>query len=158
MKIHGKTLDVAVIETIVIPRASGEIIFKAKPVTDFTSFDALCPRPIPATIKKNDGTSFLDVEDAAYKFQVDDWAKKRTSYMIIKSLEATEGLEWSTIEASNPDTWSGYDRELVTAGFSTLEMNKIMDAVINANGLNEKKIDEATKRFLAGPVAPPTEQ
>ncbi len=70
--------------------------------------------------------------------------------MILESLKATPNLEWESVNPSDPKTWGGYENELVDAGFSIPEISRVIDCVFDANGLNQKKIDEATKRFLAG--------
>jgi hypothetical protein len=70
--------------------------------------------------------------------------------MILKSLSATEGLEWEQVDMSKPETWHNYGDELVSSGFSPAEIFAITEAVMTACGLNQKKIDEATERFLAG--------
>jgi hypothetical protein len=150
MKIHGATLTRPQIEVVVIPRPTGDIIFQAQPVTEFADFFKLCPAPIPPTLRRKDGAVVQDVEDKQYKLNLDAWATQRTDWMIIKSLQVTEGLEWESVDSSNPDTWKNFRTELETSGLTALEINAVINIVVEACGLNQSKIEEATKRFLAG--------
>jgi hypothetical protein len=152
MKIKGRKLDKPQVEVCVIPRHDGDIVFKAQPVVDFTDFVALCPMPQAPVILKRGGTESRDVEDKDYKAALDKWAEQRTDWMIIKSLQATEELEWETVNVSDPSTWSNFRLEFEKSGLTGIEVNAVISIVIDACGLNQKKIEEATKRFLAGQV------
>jgi len=163
MKITGHDLKERYVETVVIPRTKTNIVIKAQAVLSFKDFEKLCPAPIPVEgMRKNQATGvmepFQDVESEKYKTALTDWAIKRTEYMILKSLEATEGLEWEKVEMSKPDTWKHYAQELVDGGFSDMESTRIINAVTTACGLNEEKITEATNSFLAGAVAETVKQ
>jgi len=39
------------------------------------------------------------------------------------------------------------------SGLTAIEVNRIVETVMTVNGLNSRKIEEATKAFLAGPAA-----
>jgi hypothetical protein len=153
MKINGRKLD-KIIEVLVIPRQDGDIVFKAQPVTDYTEFSALCPEPKPPMIKHRDGIDRPDFEDKDYKAALDNYATRRTDWMILTSLSATEGIEWEDVCMSDPSTWHLYTKELGKSGLANAEINRIINLVISANGLDQKKIDEATKAFLALKAAP----
>lgn len=150
MKINGKTLNSAVIETIVIPRSDGDLVFRCQPVTDYTEFDAICPEPQPPRIKPRNGAEYADVKDKDYKIQMAAWGDRKSHYLFLKSLQATEGLEWSTVDMQNPDTWAGFTNDFKSAGLSETQISMILSTCIQACGLDTKKIEEATKRFLAG--------
>lgn len=154
MKIKGKTFTEPRVVTVVIPRESGDLIFKARAVMD-DEFETRFPRPVPPTIVKRDGTQFLDTKDKKYIDARQQWASMYSSWMTIESLKATEDLEWETV-TSDPATWKNYIKELVDAGFSGLEISNLNDAVIAANGLSQERIDEATERFLAGQAVAPS--
>ena len=153
MKINGEVIKKQGIEVIVFPRASGDIIFKAKPVTNFDDFIKLCPMPIPGEIVKPGNIRVLDIESPKYKADLSDWATKKSNWMLIQSLSATEGLTWDTINPSDSDTWKNFGKELEDCGLSPLELTRLFDIIITACGLTQDKIDEATKRFLAGQAA-----
>jgi len=152
MKIKGKKIEGPNVVIAVIPRQSGDIIFKAKAVLDYDKFDALCPTPEPPTVTKPGGVTFKDVENAKYKEAVMEWAQQKTAWMVLESLKATDDLEWETVDYGKPETWDNYTKELQSSGFSDPEIARLIDAVTAANGLSQEKIDEATNRFLAGQV------
>lgn len=149
MKIHGKTYSEPRVETVVIPHQGGDLVFKAKAILDYTPFETICPLPEAPMVMRRGGEQYRNLDDPKYKEKIAEWSRRRTNWMIIESLKATDGLEWETI-TSDPATWSNYVDELVKANLSLVEINCIVDCVIDANGLNQKKIDEATERFLAG--------
>lgn len=152
MKINGRKLARPDFEVCVIPRADGDLVFKAQPVLDFDAFTKLCPMPTPPSITRPGGVTSQDVEDPKYKAAIDTWAENRTDWMIIQSLNATEGIEWEGVNHSDPSTWKNFRTEFETSGLTGIEVNAIIAAVVEACGLNSKKIEEATKRFLAGQV------
>lgn len=150
MKIHGKKLNGPNVEVKVFPRSEGDIVIKAQAVLDESEFYELCPPPSPPIITKPDGTKRLDIEDEKYNNELRKWSSRKSGWITIKSLEATEGLEWESIDIGDPETWENVTQELKEAGFSTAERNVIHDIISVANGLDQKKIEEATARFLAG--------
>jgi hypothetical protein len=153
MKISGKEIKKQGIEIIVFPRQDGDIVFKAKPVTNFEDFDKLCPRPLPPDLLKPGGIHVQDIEHPEYKKNLNVWAEKRSNWMLIQSLSATDNLTWDTINLSDSDTWKNFGKEIEDSGLSNLEMQKLFEIVIIACGLTQSKIEEATKRFLAGQAA-----
>ncbi len=150
MKIKGKKLDGPNIEVVVIPRQSGDLVFKAKAVLDYSDHDKINPQPKPAKRLLPGGLVQENVEDEKYQAAFEEWAVAKCHWMFIKSLEATEGLEWETVKLDDPKTWKEYRDEMQTAGLSPGEIARIEMCVTDACGLNQSKIDEATKRFLAG--------
>lgn len=153
MKLNGQVLDGPKIEVVVFPRQSGDLVFKAQAVLDYSEFEKICPRPEPKNVMRPGGKQETLVDHPEYVAAVEAWAPKQTSWMILKSLEATPGLVWDTVDMGDPLTWDNYEKELKNAGFSTFEIHRILDAVITACGMNQEKIDDATKRFLAGQEA-----
>lgn len=150
MKIRGEIIKGANRETIVIPRGEMSIIFIAEAVLDTTEFNTLCPAPIPRTIIKKGGAKELDTKDAGYKADVEQYNKQLFAWTILKSLEATEGLEWETVRMDDPSTWLAYSDELKASGFSTPEVGRIINGVLIANCLDEAKIEAARNSFLSG--------
>jgi len=122
-------------------------------VLKYEDFDLLCPRPTPPIKLLPSGEKSADVVDTKYKTALDTWASNKTLYMILTSLSVTEGLKWETVDMSKPDTWKNYEKELKDSGFSEAEIARIFRIVIEANGLDQTKIDLATERFLAGQQA-----
>lgn len=149
MKINGVILDKPEPEVIVIPKGKKEFVFKADAVLDYTEFESLCPRPKPPVILKKGGKQELNIEDETYNEKVAKWCGARINWMIITSLKATPDLEWETIDAKNPETWGNYEKELLKF-FPDKDVQRIIEIVFVACGLNQNRIDEATERFLAG--------
>lgn len=150
MKIKGQKLEGPIIEIVAIPRDNQDVIFKAKSVLNWDDFDKLCPIPKPPKkFVRNVGWQ-EDTEDQGYKNSLKNYATMKMDWLIIESLRATEDLEWEKVKYNEPSTWHLYEQELKEAGFNQFEINRINGAVLVANSLDEKKMEEARKRFLAG--------
>ena len=150
MKIKGKKIEGANVEVVVIPRGNGveDIVFKCQAILDMKDFDALCPMPEAPGIILAGGRRAKDTENLVFKEELEQYGKKRVSWMLINSLRATEGLEWETVVYNNSDTWNNYERELRDSGFTEGEIARIITGVMTANGLNEDRIQEARERFF----------
>lgn len=149
MKLNGQEIKGPNVITLALPRGDDEaIIIKAKSVLDLSEFDKLCPEPKPPIRLKPGGRKIEDKNDDKYKTALADFASNRIHYMVIKSLEATEELTWDTVILSDPSTWKNYQEELKKAFFSDIEINRIVNAVFEANCLSEMKLEEARQRFL----------
>jgi hypothetical protein len=140
--------------TVVIPRDNGpDYVFIARAVLDYTEFEALCPEPkVPFIGKPGKGT-VPNPDAPKYREAVEAYGLKRTNWMFVKSLEATEGLEWETIDMDDPETWGNLQKELEDSGFSIVEVLAITRAIIAVNGLDDEKIKAATESFLAARAA-----
>lgn len=152
MKIAGKKIEGPNIETIVIPRGNDlddAIVFKAASVLDFDEFDALCPRPQAPVKMVKGGKTVPDLTRPSYKASIEDYAKKRIAWIVLKSLEATEELVWEQVNIDDPTTWLKFEEELKAAGFSSVECHRIVNGVMSANCLDESKLDKAREDFLA---------
>lgn len=155
MKIAGKSIDKPSIQFAVIPRESGDIVFKAGPVGDISiEFDALYPVPSVPTVHKKGKEPFKDIKNPDYMKKVKDRENARMAYMVLKSLEATEDLDWETVDLSDHSTWNNYLTELRASNLSELEIGTIINAVIKANALDSDALDEARERFLRGTPEP----
>ena len=148
MKLNGLAINAPSVEYVVIPRQSGDVIIECGAVLDYEDFTNLNPQPTPPELLLPGGERKKDVEDKEYLKRIGDWARQKTAWLFIKSISNTPGLEWESVELSNPETWEGWQDEL-GSGFSDAEINRIMDGVLTANGMNQTKIDEALKSFLA---------
>jgi hypothetical protein len=72
--------------------------------------------------------------------------------MCLRSLEPSN-IEWETVDIDDPGTWLNWDVELKAAGISDVEGQRIINLVMAANSLDEKKVEEARQAFLLGQVA-----
>lgn len=149
MRIQGEELKCLNVELIVIPRGDDKpIIFKAQAVANYDEFNRLCPEPEAPWIVKPGSGKERDYRNKTYIASINNKSKLQTYYMFLKSLEATEGLTWDTIDINKPDTWLNFEKELESAGFSAMERGLIIQGCMIANCLNEKKIEEARNRFI----------
>ena len=154
MKFKGEKVSARNLEICVIPRGDGDsVVFKCQAVLDMDDFEKLCPVPKPPQRMMAGGKKVIDIEDPIYKHKIEDRNDKRISYLILKSLEATEDLEWETVVMGDSDTWGNYETEFKQAGFSPVEIMRIINSCMTANCLNEDKLKEARDSFLASQQA-----
>lgn len=175
MKIQGKIISGPNVELVVIPRpqisqpqvdakgekligsdgkpimelVSGDIAFYAQAILNFDNFEKLCPTPkAPTKVVPGGGVS-ENVEHPDFKKAINAYSTKRFNWIIIESLKATPQLEWDTVKLDDSETWGNYATELTAAGFSQVEIGRIISAVLIANCLDESKLDKARESFLA---------
>jgi len=150
MRIKGKKIEGPNVEIIVIPRKDEDIVFKAQAVLDLEDFEKLCPVPKPPQMLKRGVGMVDDVEDVNYKIAMRVHAERRIDWIVLQSLKATPDLEWETVDYGQPDTWRLYKKELRDSGFGEYEINRIINGVMIANSLDDRKMEEARERFLLG--------
>lgn len=149
MKLHGVKIEGPNVEEIIIPRGDGQIVLLATAVLDHQEFEDLCPRPKPKVVIMKGGKRVEKTEEPGYRKSIEQWAKQHIAWLVLRSLEATEGLEWDTVDMDKPLTWLNYEKELSDSGFTDAEQARIIQGVMAANGLSETKVEEARQRFLA---------
>ena len=148
MWINGKKIEGANEEIIPIPRGNGEdIILIVRAILDMEPFEKMCPPPTPP-VRKIEGVDIPQLRDPNYVKAVTKYAEKRMAYMVITSLEATEGLEWEQVDVNDPSTWPLFRKEMTEAGFSDVEVSRVIAGVTSVNALSEVKIQAARERFL----------
>ena len=150
MKIKGQAVNAKNLEYIVIPRQQGDIVFVAQAVMSYDEFETMCPRPQPPKRTHKGGSVTLATDDPKYLKLLNDWAQQHSDWMVLRSLEATEGLTWDKVDMAKPETYQNWRAELTEAGFVNAEIMRILSGVMTANGLNQVRIDEAQSAFLAG--------
>ena len=148
MKIAGREISAPKESVLVIPRDDGDIVIKAQPILNLDEFDTLYPPPEIPILMKPGGVKISNPEQPEYLEKQTKWAELKTTWMQLKSLEPTK-FEWETVDMQDPETWENYMSELSTV-FSQVEVVRILQLVIEACGLSQDKIDEATAAFLAG--------
>ena len=154
MLLRGKRLSVPKIEIIVIPRnGEDDVIFKAQAIRSFDDFERLCPEPKPPSMIKRGEGVVQNTEDPSYKKAMEAHGQRRIDWTIIESLKATEELVWEQVKPEDSSTWHLYKQELRDSGFGEYELRRIINGVMVANCLDEDKINEARKAFLASQVA-----
>jgi hypothetical protein len=148
MKLGGRELTGPCIETLVLPRGEEQIVFKAQAIPDFDDFDALCPEPkAPGRLTKKGWEPMLD--DLGYKEMLGNYNERRIAFMVVRSLMISD-IEWDTVEVDNPKTWTNYVSDLKAAGLSAIEIGRVTQLAMQANALDESKLEEAREVFLRG--------
>lgn len=135
-------------EVLVLPRHSGDLVFRAEAVPNMEEFELLCPKPEPPK-RLVKGGKREDHITADFVKQVEQWSERRYAYICIKSLEPSD-IEWDEVDIKKPQTWSKWMSELREAGLSDVEVNRVQTLVLDANSLNESKLKAAREAFLLG--------
>ncbi len=148
MKINGQEVKGTCIETLVLPRGDQTLVIKAQSIPDFDEFDKLCPEPkAPGRLSK-DGWE-PNLKDENYRSVLDIYHENRIAYLVVCSLEISE-IEWDTVDINNPKTWTNYTNDFKAAGLSAVEIGRIVQVVMQANSLDEEKLEKARANFLLG--------
>jgi len=148
IKIGGKYISGPNVETIVFPRGNGETIaLKLGSIMDYKHFEEHVKEPEAPSITHVNGTIERDTNDEDYKKHVAEVAELRMAWMVITSLQATEGFEWEAVDYEVPSTWPKFKDELRESGFNDIEVGKIIIGMMKANSLHEEYLEEARKRF-----------
>jgi hypothetical protein len=149
MKIGGREISGVHEVILVLPRGvEEEVIIRAKAILDLDSFYNICPEPKPpGRLTKNGWEPNKDDEN--YQFCLMRHMEQRIAFLVIKSLEPSN-IEWDTTDINNPSTWTNYINDFKNAGFSSVEINRIVGAVMEANALDEKKLEKAREVFIRG--------
>lgn len=147
MKINGQKLKDRQLYEVFIPRGNDDgILFRAQAV-DLSDIPIQEPE-VPLRREKGKAP-VKDTENAKYREAKEDYDKKVFAYLIIKSLQPTEGLEWENVNLDDPNTWEKYLDELKESGFTNIEINNIIQGVLRANSLDEDYISKRRNDFLA---------
>jgi len=156
MKIAGidpKTLSTEVV--LVLPRAEQNIVFRARGLKSMEEFEAKCPVPKPPGKITKDGWVANDT-DPTYQQIQSEYAKKRLGFIVVRSLEVSE-IEWDTVKSEDPRTWPNWEKDLKEGGLSQIEANRVLALVMEANALDEAKLQKARESFLRGQEPMPAE-
>ncbi len=149
MKINGKDVKGPYFRHLVLPRPNGNLVFRFQAVLNFEEFDAIYPRPIPPTIQKPGEVTVVKTNDPKYLEELDKWARARSHWMFLKSISATEGLEWDTVNIKDPTTYENFEKDFANSGITSAEIMRLFREASIVSGLDSDKIEEATNDFLA---------
>ena len=125
------------------------MLFIAKGIFDQKPFYERFPQPLPPMVTLSGGQKEMKTNDPKYVNRINHWARLKTAWMIINSLEDTPGLEWELVKKDDPDTWLKYEEEMDEILLPN-EVNMLVDAVTTACALTNQKVEEATQGFLLG--------
>lgn len=154
MKIGERIIQNDNLEVVVIPRTNGDLIFHFKPVLDDKIFEELVKQPKPP-LKMDGEVKTLLYADPDYLVKFTEYYNQKKSWMFLMSIAATKDLTWDTVDMGNPNTWTSYEAELKSAGFTVVERNLLQQGYEKVNCLNQEHLDAARNRFLA--LTPATE-
>lgn len=133
---------------IVIPRPDGDVVFWAQTVRDFKEFEAMVQYPVAPTIQVK-GEVKRDTKDSSFRQMLKIYEDQRFAYLCIKSLEPSD-IEWSKVDLDKPSTYVLWVEELLDAGLSEVECNRIVNLVMQVNALDEAKLQAARDHFARG--------
>lgn len=148
MKIKGESFDSPKPIDVALNFGDQVVVLRVKAVLDYSPFEKLVPMPTPPEIIRPGGERSVDVKDKKYREAVSTYARRKTLFMMLESLSATEDLEWDTVDRSKPDTWDRLEKE-ISKSFTEYGLAKILQAVLQVNGLGESMVEEARSSFLA---------
>ncbi len=153
MKIRGREIQGVNKVTLVLPREDDEdIVIIAKAVQDLDKIDEFVVAPKPPVALGKGGAKVYNRQDPGYLKQLMDYNTKRMAWIVLESLRDND-IEWKTVDLEAPNTWYNYVDELKASGFSSVEINHIGNAVLEANSLDEEKLNAAREVFLRGQAA-----
>ena len=149
MKIAGREIKGPNRVTLVLPREDyDDIVIIAQAVTDMAEVDKYLEAPKPPAITTAEGIEY-NWNDQGYVDQLAQYNLKKMAWIVLKSLEPSN-IEWATVEIDNPKTWTNYQKEMRESGFSDVEVNRICNVCMEANALDERKLEAARQSFLRG--------
>ena len=151
MKIGGQVITAPSEQILVLPREPQPIVFRAKALPDMDEFYKFCPEPKPPVKLVKGGGTEPDASAPGYREQMTNHIKQRVGYMVIHTLAPSE-IEWDTVNADNPSTWTNWESDLRNAGLTQIEVNRVGQLVMDANSLSEDKLEQARELFLLGRV------
>jgi hypothetical protein len=150
MKIAGidpKTLPPEAV--LVLPRTDGSIVFRARGLSDMDEFNKLCPEPTPPSALSADGSKTFDHSNKDYLAALAEHNKRWWAYLVVKSLEPSN-IEWDTVKLEQSSTWANWEADLLASKFTKIECNRVYKTVLEANSLDESKLQRARELFLLG--------
>jgi hypothetical protein len=150
MKFKGNKLS-GLREVIeVIPIHGHDIGFVFKAVIDEAEFEKMSPRPEPPMVKTvKTGLTEPNFKDPGYIKSANEWGSRHTNWMFLTSMKDTPDFEWETVKLEDAGTWHNWISELKEAGFTDADINRLLNAFAQAQGLDDKMVQEARMRFLA---------
>lgn len=153
MKINGRVVQGKNRVVRVFPRHGEEpIVIIAEAVSDLGRvLDILTP-PIPPVIQKAGEAPQKNFDDPGYQQQVINHNALENAWLLLESLKPSN-IEWQTVKMDKPKTWLNWKKEFQDAGFCGMEIAHIVDAVNEANALDESKLEAARQVFLRGQAA-----
>ena len=163
MKFAGKTPPGPNVEYAVFPRPAtytegdepteinNDIVIECRAVLDYSKFDAMVPEPEPPMSKRpGQDKATPNPEHPTFIKAVQKYSMLKANWMYIQSMSGTPGMEWEQVKLDDPQTWERWPEELrETLHMTESELIRLTSHIHSVNGMDDAKIEEARKRFLA---------
>ena len=149
MKYKGRKLVGRNTDVLVLMRGNERIVFKAEALDNYDDFNKMCELPDPPVKLLPGGVKEPNKNDKSYLKRLDDYAKRKTDFCILKSLSINEDVEWEKVDMQKPETWCLWREELKEAGFTEVEMLRILQLCVKVNCLDDDLLEKAREDFLA---------
>lgn len=149
MKVNGIPLNGPRIVERYLPIQNGAVCFKFRPLKADEDFSEVMPKPKPPTRIAPGGVVHQNTEDPDFKVAVSFWVESKLNWEFLKSVSVTEGLEWSTVDMSKPETWSNWRKECED-NFSQIAAGHIFGGFLEAQYITEEGMEKARATFLTG--------
>ncbi len=153
MKKNGESVFVPFKKWVLFPRGDNEdIAFLVETKTKLQEqFEKLVPKPEPPVRRTlNSEETEVLFNDKKYQKAILEYATLMQSYNVLMCVKLPEDWEWDTVDINDPKTFTNWQDEMISAGFSDTDVSRLSTEVGIALGLNNYTIEEATKSFLAG--------
>lgn len=158
MKFAGQEINIPNIRTIVIRRPTGEKFEFTLGPADIDKFNEVLPPPKPRIMTKAGGEKVELRNESKFKEEEKKHDDYRSQWVLLESLKYTKELEFETVKEDDPETWQNWREEFKKAGFTFMEIGRIMQEAMLANSITEEAIEEAEKDFLPGGQAQDTNE
>lgn len=149
MKVNGIPLSGMIINEVFLPIKGGDVCFKFRPLKADEDFENVMPKPNAPKKMAPGGVVHLDKEDKSYKEALAIWVKSKLNWEFLQSISATEGLEWSKVDLSKPETWHLWKEEL-EEHFGQFAIDKIFGGFLDVHYISEETMEKSRARFLTG--------
>jgi hypothetical protein len=150
MKVNGREIAGPNRVTLVLPRENADdIVIIAQSISDMSAFDKYIELPLPPSAMVKGGNVEHNYNDSGYVEQLAGYNLKKMAWIVLTSL-APSNIEWEKVDLENPGSWVGYVEEMKDAGFSEIEVNRVCNLCMEANALDEGKLEAARQVFLRG--------
>ncbi len=148
MKVNGKDINGPKIVSVVIPVGDNDFVeFRFRCVTDKDDFVAIAPEPVPPQIIRPGKGRTNNITDPNYVKSLRAWSEQLFHFKILKSMDATPGLEWYKVKMGDPSTYHLWQEE-INESFGRNVSNVLFTKYKEANVLDEEMLEEARKTFL----------
>lgn len=149
MKVNGIAgIKPRVVELYLPIAGDKDVQFRFRALNDADDFSKVMPEPQPPQRLMKGGELFFNHDDDSYKASYKQYAGMRMDWMILKSMDPTDQLEFETVDMAKPETWQNWKTEF-TAAFGQNATNRVYACYSDANSLSEQALTQARERFLA---------